>query len=88
MRTGNQRSQTVCGRPATAPATSALEGPTIPTHRRAVCSLRAVALDVSYIALLATFCEQFAGLLRVPDDEWITIDSGADWRIGRPLAGP
>src|SRR5258708_147703 len=53
-------------------------------HRRAIGSLRAVALDAPDIDLLATFYEQLAGWRRVPDDddEWITIDSGDGWRIG------
>jgi predicted enzyme related to lactoylglutathione lyase len=53
-------------------------------HRRAIGSLRAVALDAPDIGLLATFYEQLAGWRRVPDDddEWITIDSGDGWRIG------
>ncbi len=53
-------------------------------HRRAIGSLRAVALDAPEIDLLATFYEQLAGWRRVPDDddEWITIDSGDGWRIG------
>jgi hypothetical protein len=58
-------------------------------HRRAIGSLRAVALDAPDIDLLATFYEQLAGWRRVPDDddEWITIDSGDGWRIGT-LADP
>jgi len=55
-------------------------------HRRAIGSLRAVALDAPDIDLLATFYEQLAGWRRVPDDddddEWITIGSGDGWRIG------
>ena len=55
-------------------------------RRRAIGSLRAVALDAPDIDRLATFYEQFAGWRRVPDDddddEWITIDSGDGWRIG------
>ncbi len=53
--------------------------------RRAIGSLRAVALDAPDIDLLATFYEQLAGWRRVPhddEDDWITIDSGAGWRIG------
>ena len=54
-------------------------------HRRAIGSLRAVALDAADIDLLATFYEQLAGWRRVPggeEDDWITIDSGDGWRIG------
>lgn len=56
-------------------------------HRRAIGSLRAVALDAPDIDLLATFYEQLAGWRRVPDDDededdWITIDSRDGWRIG------
>jgi catechol-2,3-dioxygenase len=54
-------------------------------HRRAIGSLRAVALDAPDIDLLATFYEQLAGWRRLPDDaedDWITIDSGDGWRIG------
>jgi predicted enzyme related to lactoylglutathione lyase len=54
------------------------------SHRRAVGSLRAVALDAPDIELLARFYEQLAGWRGVPDDddEWITMDSGDGWRIG------
>ena len=57
-------------------------------YRRAIGSLRAVALDAPDIDLLATFYEQLAGWRRVPDedDDWITIDSGDGWRIGLQLA--
>ena len=58
-------------------------------HRRAIGSLRAVALDAPDIDLLATFYEQLAGWRRDTDEEeqeqeedWITIDSGDGWRIG------
>ncbi len=53
-------------------------------HRRAIGSLRALALDAPDIDLLATFYEQLAGWRRVPDDddEWITLDTGDGWRIG------
>src|SRR5258708_2220893 len=60
-------------------------GVTSEPHRRAIGSLRAVALDAPAIDLLATFYEQLAGWRRVPDDdddEWITIASGDGWRIG------
>jgi catechol 2,3-dioxygenase-like lactoylglutathione lyase family enzyme len=53
--------------------------------RRAIGSLRAVALDAPDIDLLATFYEQLAGWRRAPgddDDDWITMDSGDGWRIG------
>jgi catechol 2,3-dioxygenase-like lactoylglutathione lyase family enzyme len=53
--------------------------------RRAIGSLRAVALDAPDIGLLATFYEQLAGWRRVPgddDDDWITMDSGNGWRLG------
>ena len=36
-------------------------------HRRAIGSLRAVALDAPDIDLLATFYEQLAGWRRLPD---------------------
>jgi hypothetical protein len=45
-------------------------------HRRAIGSLRAVALDAPGIDRLATFYEQLAGWQRVPEEEeeeWITI---------------
>ena len=47
-------------------------------HRRAIGSLRAVAIDAPDIDRLATFYEQLAGWQRVPDDddEWITLDTG------------
>ena len=53
-------------------------------HRRAIGSLRAVALDAPDIDRLATFYEQLAGWQRVPDDddEWITLDTGDGWRLG------
>jgi Glyoxalase-like domain len=53
-------------------------------HRRAIGSLRAVALDAPDIDHLATFYEQLAAWRRVPDDddEWITLDTGDGWRIG------
>ena len=53
-------------------------------HRRAIGSLRAVALDAPDIDLLATFYEQLAGWQRVPDDddEWISLNTGDGWRIG------
>ncbi len=53
-------------------------------HRRAIGSLRAVALDAPDIDLLATFYERLAGWRRVPGDEddWITLDSGDGWRMG------
>ena len=53
-------------------------------HRRAIGSLRAVALDAPDIDRLATFYEQLAGWRRVPDDDddWITLDTGDGWRIG------
>jgi len=38
-------------------------------HRRAIGSLRAVALDAPDIDLLATFYEQLAGWRRVADDD-------------------
>jgi catechol 2,3-dioxygenase-like lactoylglutathione lyase family enzyme len=54
------------------------------SRRRAIGSLRAVALDAPDIDLLATFYEQLAGWRRVPgdDDDWITMDSGDGWRLG------
>jgi catechol-2,3-dioxygenase len=52
-------------------------------HRRAIGSLRAVALDAPDIDHLATFYEQLAAWRRVrDDDEWITLDTGDGWRIG------
>jgi hypothetical protein len=53
-------------------------------HRRAIGSLRAVALDAPDIDHLATFYEQLAGWRRVPDDDddWITLDTGDGWRMG------
>ena len=53
-------------------------------HRRAIGSLRAVALDAPDIDHLATFYEQLAAWRRLPDDddEWITLDTGDGWRIG------
>ena len=54
-------------------------------HRRAIGSLRAVALDAPDIDLLAAFYEQLAGWQRVPDDDeddWITLNSGDGWRVG------
>ena len=66
------------------PGIGRIGGMTSEPHRRAIGSLRAVALDAPDIDLLATFYEQLAGWRRVPDDddEWITIDSGDGWRIG------
>ena len=58
-------------------------------HRRAIGSLRAVALDAPDIDLLAMFYEQLAGWQRVPgddEDDWITLESGDGWRIGLQLA--
>ena len=60
-------------------------GTTSEPHRRAIGSLRAVALDAPDIDLLATFYEQLAGWRHVPEDDeddWITMDSGDGWRIG------
>src|SRR5580658_2806434 len=60
-------------------------GMTSDPNRRAIGSLRAVALDAPDIDLLATFYEQLAGWQRVPDedeDDWITLDTGDGWRIG------
>ena len=53
-------------------------------HRRAIGSLRAVALDAPDIDHLATFYEQLAAWRRVPgdDDDWITLNTGDGWRIG------
>jgi catechol 2,3-dioxygenase-like lactoylglutathione lyase family enzyme len=60
------------------------------SHRRAIGSLRAVALDAPDIELLATFYEQLTGWRRVADDDdgddWITIESGDGWKIGLQLA--
>jgi predicted enzyme related to lactoylglutathione lyase len=53
------------------------------SHRRAIGSLRAVALDAPDINRLATFYELLAGWRRVfGDDEWITLEVGDGWRIG------
>ena len=51
-----------------------IEGMTSEPHRRAIGSLRAVALDAPVIDRLATFYEQLAGWRRIPDDDddWIT----------------
>jgi len=71
------------------PGIGRIGGMTSEPHRRAIGSLRAVALDAPDIDLLATFYEQLAGWRRVPDDDeddWITIDSGDGWRIGLQLA--
>src|ERR1700722_17772203 len=76
-----------------APGMGRIGGMTSEPHRRAIGSLRAVALDAPDIDLLATFYEQLAGWRRAPDDDedeaeaeaeddWITIDSGDGWRIG------
>ena len=54
-------------------------------HRRAIGSLRAVALDAPDIELLATFYGQLAGWRRVSgydEDDWITLDTDDGWRIG------
>ena len=53
-------------------------------HRRAIGSLRAVALDAPDIDRLATFYGSSPGWRRVPDDddEWITLDTGDGWRMG------
>jgi catechol-2,3-dioxygenase len=53
-------------------------------NRRAIGSLRAVALDAPDIDRLATFYEQLAGWRRRPgeEDDWISLEADDGWRIG------